>query len=175
MSATVTRVSISFIQPLVRELDVDGQLVIVRTADMDQILALVGHTEPLQAELASAPAAVFEAINGFELLGAEKAQLMGWLLGLVARHREAVKAIVAICTRQEPSYIGALLPDRFMALLLLSVEVNADFFSRMLPQLAGLADQLQLPGRAPQAAAAAAAAAATATAPASTGQPPSSN
>lgn len=172
---SAAKVSITFVQALVREVDVDGTLVVVRTADMDQILAMVGHTEPLQGELAQAPASVIDAISGYELDDAEKAAVVTWLLGLVARHRDAIKAIVSIAVVQPPEFVGKLLPDRFLALLLLSLEVNADFFSQALKPLAAMAAALQIPGLGAAAATPGPAELAGTAAPPSTGQPPSSS
>jgi len=143
---SMSKVSITFIAPLVRELDVDGTEVVVRTADMDQILQLLAFTAPLHDELAAAPGAAIAAINGAELADADKLALVSWLWGVLARHSQAVKSIVAVCTRQPEAFVGALLPDRLLALLLLSVEVNADFFTRMLQPLRDLAQGLALPG-----------------------------
>jgi len=162
----MSRVELTFIDAAVREIVVDGIEIVVATADMDQILALVSHTEFLQGELAAAPGAVRDVIQGYELDAMEKAAAVTWLLGLISRHREAVKAIVAICTKQDLAWVGKLLPDRFVALLLLALEVNADFFSRMLGPLQTLFASLELPGVGPMAAPAAAPAAAASTGPA---------
>lgn len=144
----MSRVTISFTEQLVRELDVDGTDVVVKTADVGQILQLIAHTEPLHTELAAAPAALVVAFEvGFELLDdAEKISLTSWLWGVVARHTKAVRSIVAVCACQPEEFVNKLLPDRLIALLLLSLEVNFDFFTQMLQQLRALAQSLVLPG-----------------------------
>lgn len=140
----MSKVVISFIDGVSREIDIDGVEFAVATADMDQILAMLGYVGPLQKELAAAPKCVIEAINGFPLADDEKLSVTLWAMTLIGTHRDAVRQIVAIGTRQPIEVIGKLLPDRMLALLLMLLEVNADFFSRMLPNLLGLAARTAL-------------------------------
>lgn len=139
-----------FAERIVRELDVDGVKVVVQSADMDTIFAILGHVEPIQAELAAAPQAVIQAMCEGVTSEPQKVAVTAWVVSLIARHRAAVKAIVAEAANVSEAWLGGVLPDRFITLTLTVLQVNADFFSQAAPVLAPLLAMLAPVGAAPE-------------------------
>jgi hypothetical protein len=64
------------------------------------------------------------------------------LVALMGEHGEAIAEAVAVAVRQPQDWVDNLLPDRLVAMALAVVEVNADFFTRLLSQAQSQAPRL---------------------------------
>lgn len=54
----------------------------------------------------------------------------GDLAGAVGAHGDSLIRAVCVATSEAEDWVGDLMPDEFMALCVVVIEVNADFFSR---------------------------------------------
>lgn len=111
--------AIDFVEAPSSVITVDGVEVTVSPLRVKQLPELVRHIEPLLGLL------IYDA-------GALDTARMIALLG---DHGEAIIAATAICTGQPKTWVEELLPDRLVVLALLAVEVNANFFTEVLPML----------------------------------------
>lgn len=140
------RVTFEFIQPRQVGLAVDGVEVVISPITVDKLPQLTAQAQPLIDELLLAPPEVQAMLLSGTVDGEEqRANFAAWLADVVTRHGDRVMQVVAICAEQPVEWVRKLLPDRLIVLLLLSIEVNADFFAQMLPALKGLAGSLKLP------------------------------
>lgn len=141
--------TLEWVQPIARSLEVDGKTVTIEPLRVGQLPLVARLAEPLMAELVSAPRAALDAALAGTATESEGAALLGWLVGVIGKHGAAVVQLVAAAAKEDASWVGNLYADRLAALLLVTVEVNADFFSRLLPGLKGLAGELKWPGSKP--------------------------
>lgn len=117
MNTALQLQALHFITPEVRELTIGQHTYQVQPIRMGQLPALIRLTEGFLGEL---------------LLGDLRSDAV---LPLLAVHGDSVIDTVALCANAERSDLDAMLPDQFVALAMLCVEVNFDFFSRALPML----------------------------------------
>lgn len=124
---------IDFIQPQSRTLPIDQLTFTIEPVRMGMLPGLLRAIEPMLSEL--------------YILAEANALSPDRILGLAASFGDEMNQAVAIMARAERSVIDALLPDQFMALAALCIEVNQDFFKKALPsimaQLPALAPSLQ--------------------------------
>lgn len=122
--------AIDFIAAQSRDLKIDALTFTIAPVRMAEAAKLIRAIEPALSEL--------------YMLVQAQAMVPDRLLGLVASFGEEMLDAVAIMARAERSVIDALLPDQFMALAALCIEVNQDFFKKALPSILA-----QLPELAP--------------------------
>ena len=139
--------AIDFIAPVTHALQIDELTFQVSPLRMGQMPALLRAVEPTLTEL--------------YLLQEAKALTTDRIVALAASYGEEMLQAVAIMARAERKVIDNLLPDQFMALAMLCVESNQDFFTKALPHTLaqmrpltpGLAKAMGRVGLAPAAAA----------------------
>jgi|GEM_PF-5326115 len=105
----------------------DGQLqVLVGPANIAQITRMLRVAKPLVDEIFLLPPDMLDrAMSG----GPTEADL-AYALSLVCERADMAAELVSAATGADLARVQALLPDRFVYLLSLVVEANADFFAR---------------------------------------------
>ena len=129
--------ALQFVAPLRLVLDIDGtpfEITPVVTAEVPPLIRLC---EPFFGVLAAMQGEPDPAT----------------ITSLVGKYGEAVIKTVALCAHQPEEWVGKLLPDRFVALAVACIQVNADFFAQAAPILRALVSQAVAPsaGAAPAA------------------------
>ena len=127
------RVQTDFIAPLHWSATIDSVEVTISPLRVRQIPAAIGFVTPLIDEIVLAPPEVLAVIESGKVDADQAGDVMAWLADLVRRHAENVFGIVALATGQTTDWVGDLYMDRLVAVLMGTIEVNADFFVRMLP------------------------------------------
>jgi hypothetical protein len=125
------RLSIEHVAPLVIVTPVDGVEVTIKPITVGQYPALFEQIAPLLQSTTQAPAGLFERLAARQADGED----VQWLVGMVLAHSDEVMAAIALAIGQPREWVSALLPDRFLELAILVLEVNADFFMRARPVL----------------------------------------
>lgn len=105
---------IDFLEVAPRTLVIDGRSVTVAPIQVRNLPALVRTVEPLLAQI---------IYTGDSMDPVQ-------LAGMIGLHGDAVIEAVALCTGEPVDFIGSLQVDRMIALTMLVVEVNGDFFTR---------------------------------------------
>ena len=125
------RPSIEHVAPLMIVTPVDGVEVTVKPITVGQYPALFEQIAPLLQSTTQAPAGLFERLAARQADGED----VQWLVGLVLDHSDEVMVAIALAIGQSRDWVSALLPDRFLDLVIVVLEVNADFFMRAQPVL----------------------------------------
>jgi len=123
------RPSIEHVAPLMIVTPVDGVEVTIKPITVGQYPALFEHVAPLLQTATQGPAGLFERLAARQA----SAEDMQWVVGLVVTHSDELMAAIALAIGQPREWVSALLPDRFLDLVILVLEVNADFFIRAQP------------------------------------------
>lgn len=117
---------LDFVQPVTRQLTVDGEVLEITPLIVSEIPRALRAVDPLLSTL----------LYEFDTLDPAR------LLSLLGTHGDVIIEVVAICARKPVEWVGKLLPDRLVALALVSFEVNGDFFSRALTAVKAQAPKL---------------------------------
>jgi hypothetical protein len=125
------RPSIEHVAPLMIVTPVDGVEVTIKPITVGQYPALFQHVVPLLQTATQGPAGLFERLAARQA----SAEDMQWVVGLVVAHSDELMATMALAIGQPREWVSGLLPDRFLDLVILVLEVNADFFMRARPVL----------------------------------------
>jgi hypothetical protein len=117
---------IDFIEPTSIELVVDGVRLVISPLLVKELPRVIRALDALIGTL------IYEGAG----LDAPR------LVALLGEHGEAITEAVGVATRQPKDWVEGLLPDRLVAMALAVVEVNSDFFTRLLSQAQSQAPKL---------------------------------
>ena len=126
---------LQFIKPLEITLPVDGVQVTISPLKLAELPTFLELAMPVFAALPGADADFFHRLSLNQLTEAELARL---ITAITVSGNDMIE-LLAFCTRQPADWTGALLIDRAAELLTVCLQVNADFFRRVVPNLKALA------------------------------------
>lgn len=145
----MTRSNIEFVVPMsIGGLQIDDQdAVEVGPLRVQQALTLLPTINLLIGEVANMPPNVMllMMLPGEDLLQHQRIELAAWAVDLLTRRSDEVMRLVEVATGVTTQRLGALLPDRLIALMLAVIEVNVDFFVRSAPMLGAALASPNLP------------------------------
>lgn len=138
---------VEFVTPLELPFE-DGPLtLVIRPAGMAALLQVLATARPIADEVMGMPQAMLQRLQA----GTPDTTDIAWLYELLTDRGELAIDMVAILTGAPRQLVGRLLPDRFVYLFALVVQVHADFFARApqvfqaaMARMHGAADQLGL-------------------------------
>lgn len=126
---------LEFIKPLEITMPVDGVQVTISPLRLAELPTFLELAMPVFAALPGANADFFHRLAENKLTEAELSQL---ITAITVSGNDMI-ALLAFCTRQPADWTGALLIDRAAELLTVCLQVNSDFFRRVVPNIKALA------------------------------------
>ena len=136
---------VEFITALELEFNSSTLVLVVKPASMGALLKVLGTARPIADEVMGLPEAMLQRLKA----GTPDTADIAWLYELLADRGDLAIDLVSILTGAKRELVEQVLPDRFVYLFALVVQVNADFFARApgvfkaaMARMQGAAEQL---------------------------------
>lgn len=116
----------------------DGREVMVSAAPIQRLGLMLKHCRPMIDEIAAMPLPMLKRLQK----GEPEADDISWLFELMSDRCDSLIELVSVGSAVPLALVQGMMPDRFMYLFALVVQVNADFFARAAPLLKAAFERL---------------------------------